>query len=162
MYNHATKNYQCPICLAVKGIENEHTMIKQDDIFYRDDLVMALINFKFVGNNPGHVIVAPLKHYENLYDLPEKEAMRIMKIAKEVSIALKKSRNCDGVMILQNNEPASEQHAFHYHMHLFSRFENGKLHENISNFRVSEAKERKVFSKAMKEYFKNDKRNMEG
>lgn len=81
MYNHAPKDYKCPICLAVEGIESGDTMMKQDDIFYRDDLVMAVINSKFVGNNPGHAIVVPLKHYENLYELPEKEANQIMKVA---------------------------------------------------------------------------------
>ena len=73
MYNHAPQEYKCPICLAIEGIESEDTMMKQDDIFYRDDLVMAVINSKFVGNNPGHAIVVPLKHYENLYELPEME-----------------------------------------------------------------------------------------
>jgi len=153
MYNHASPDYKCPICLAVEGIESEETMVKQDDIFYRDDLVMAVINSKFVGNNPGHAIVVPLKHYENLYELPEKEATQIMKIAKEVAIAMKEVRKSDGVMIRQNNEPASGQHAFHYHMHIFPRFEDDHFWENQSNVRVADPEERKPFSLAMREYF---------
>jgi histidine triad (HIT) family protein len=96
MYNHDPENYKCPICITINGIENEDTMIKQDDIVYRDDIVMAFISSKFVGNNPGHVLVAPIKHYENLYDLPEEEVNRIMKIAKKMAFAIKKVRNCDG------------------------------------------------------------------
>lgn len=153
MYNHAPQNYKCPICLAINGIESEDTMMKQDDIFYRDDVVMAVINSKFVGNNPGHAIVVPLKHYENFYELPEKEANQIMKVAKEVAIAMKKVRNSDGVMIQQNNEPASEQHAFHYHMHVFPRFNDDHFRENQSGVRVATPEERKPFSSAMKEYF---------
>ena len=42
MHNHAPKDYNCPICLSVKGGENEMTMIKQADIFYQDDLVIGL------------------------------------------------------------------------------------------------------------------------
>ncbi|OFX75701.1 MAG: hypothetical protein A2071_09035, partial [Bacteroidetes bacterium GWC1_47_7] len=140
MYNHAPQEYKCPICLAIEGIESEDTMMKQDDIFYRDDLVMAVINSKFVGNNPGHAIVVPLKHYENLYELPEKEANQIMKVAKEVAIAMKEVRKSDGVMIQQNNEPASGQHAFHYHMHIFPRFEEDHFGENRSNVRVANPK----------------------
>jgi len=153
MFNHAPQNYKCPICLAVNGIENEDTMMKQDDIFFRDDLVMATISPKFVGNNPGHVIVVPLKHYENIYDLPAEESARIMEVAKRVAVALKEIRKCDGVMILQNNEPASGQHAFHYHLHIFPRFDDDRLDENMSNDRVSSPEERKPFSSALKEYF---------
>lgn len=153
MYNHAPENYKCPICLAVEGVESKDTMMKQDDIFYRDDLVMAVINSKFIGNNPGHVIVVPLKHYENLYELPEKEAGQIMKIAREVALAMKEVRRCEGVMIQQNNEPASGQHAFHYHMHVFPRFNNDNLHENMSKVRVATAEEKMSFSSEMRKFF---------
>lgn len=155
MYNHASLDYKCPICLAVDGIESEDTMMKQDDIFYRNDWVMAVINSKFVGNNPGHAIVVPLKHYENLYELPEKEANQIMKVAKEVAIAMKEVRKSDGVMIQQNNEPASGQHAFHYHMHIFPRFKDDHFGENQSNVRFANPEERKPFSSAMREYLSN-------
>jgi histidine triad (HIT) family protein len=153
MYNHAPEKYICPLCLAADGVESNDTMMNQDDIFYRDDLVIAAINSKFVGNNPGHVVIFPVTHYENIYDLPEKEASQVMKIAKEVAIALKKVRHCDGVMIQQNNEPASGQHAFHYHLHVFPRFTDDHFEENHSNVRVSTAEERKVFSAAMRKYF---------
>ncbi len=153
MYNHVPKDYKCPICLAVNGIESEDTMMKQDDIFYRDDLVMAVINSKFIDSNPGHAIVVPLKHYENIYDLPQKEANQIMKVAREVALAMKKIRRCDGIMILQNNEPASNQHAFHYHMHVFPRFDNDDIHKNMSNVRVTSPEERKPYASPMREYF---------
>ena len=153
MYNHAPSNYQCPLCLAVNGVENESAMMKQDDIFYRNELVVAAINSKFVGNNPGHVIIFPLVHFENLYDLPEKQASQIMKVAKEVAIAMKDVRQCDGVLIQQNNEPASGQHAFHYHMHIFPRFNDDHFAKSISNVRVAPPEERKPFADAMRAYY---------
>ncbi len=153
MYNHTPQGYNCPICLGINGIESPETMIMQNDIFYRDELVMALLNSKFVGNNPGHAIVVPIKHYENLYDLPEEVGNRIMKIAKQVALAIKHTRECEGIMIQQNNEPASGQHAFHYHMHVFPRFTDDKLWENQSNARVSNPEERKQYSAALKKYF---------
>ena len=76
-----------------------------------------------------------------------------MKVAKEVAVAMKKVRNSDGVMIQQNNEPASGQHAFHYHMHIFPRFKNDHYEENRPSVRVAEPEERKPFSLAMKKYF---------
>lgn len=150
MYNHAPSDYHCPICLAVNGIENDETMIKQDDIIYRDNGVMALINSKFVGNNPGHVIVVPLQHYENLYDLPEQEANQIMRVVRKVALALKETRQCDGIMIQQNNEPASGQHAFHYHMHLFPRFNGDDFIKQQQHVRVSDPAERTSYATALK------------
>ncbi len=153
MYNHAAENYVCPICLGVQGRENDQTMIKQDDIFFKDDLVMALINSKFVGNNPGHVIVVPLEHFENIYDLPKEIGCRILLVAKTVAVALKELRQCAGIMFQQNNEPASGQHAFHYHLHIFPRFDNDHLHEHMTNARVSKPEERKEYSQPLKDYF---------
>jgi len=153
MFNHAPKNYKCPICLAVDGVENDGTMMKRDDIFYRDDLVMAAVNSKFIDSNPGHVIVVPLKHFENIYDLPETEVNQIFKIAKTVAIALKELRKCDGIMLQQNNEPASGQHAFHFHLHVFPRFTNDNFHDHSLRARVSSPEERKPYSKALREYF---------
>lgn len=152
MYNHAPKNYICPLCLTINGIESPDTMMKQADIFYRDNLVMAAINSKFVGNNPGHVIIVPLKHYENIYDLPTAGANQIMKIAKELALALKTVRKCDGVMLQQNNEPASGQHAFHYHLHLFPRFNGDELSKYMAEVRVSEPEERTPYASALREH----------
>jgi histidine triad (HIT) family protein len=153
MYNHAPPEYICPICLAVAGIESEKTMMRQKDIFYKDNLVMAAINSKFVGNNPGHVIIVPLDHYENLYDIPDMIAERIVKVSKRVAVALRTVRACEGINILQNNEPRAGQHAFHYHMHLFPRFPDDQLFLNMANARVATSEERLLYSEPLKEYF---------
>jgi histidine triad (HIT) family protein len=103
MYNHAPKDYICPICLAIQGVESEQTMAKQADIVYRDKYALAYINSKFVGNNPGHVIVVPTAHFENLYELPSEYAHAIMDVAQKIAIAFKAVRKSDGVWIEQNN-----------------------------------------------------------
>lgn len=154
MYNHAPENYICPICLAVQEVESKDTLIKQHDIVFKDDLVTAFIGSFFIGNNPGHIIIVPNKHYENMYDLPKEEAHRISEIAKISASALKATRNCSGIMILQNNEPASGQHAFHYHLHVFPRFENDQLHQHIDNKRVSTPEERQPYAEPIRNYFK--------
>jgi histidine triad (HIT) family protein len=77
MYKHAPKDYNCPICLAINGIENENTMAKQSDIVYRDELVLVYVNSKFIESNPGHIIIVPVEHFENIYELPAKFSHRI-------------------------------------------------------------------------------------
>ncbi len=135
----------------MQGIEDDRTMIRQSDIVFQDDLVTVFIGSFFVGNNPAQPIIVPTKHYENLYDLPDAEAQRIMLVARKVARAMKKSYACDGVMIRQNNEPASSQHAFHYHMHLFPRYESDELDKNISRSRKSTPEERLPYADRLKE-----------
>jgi histidine triad (HIT) family protein len=151
MYNHAPENYICPICIAIEGIEDDRTMIRKSDIVYQDDLVTVFIGSFFVGNNPGHPILVPNAHFENLYDLPDAEAHRLISVSRLVAQALKKSHNCDGVTVRQNNEPVSSQHAFHYHMHVFPRYTDDKLDANISASRKSTPEERLPYANRLKE-----------
>ena len=110
MYNHATPEYKCPICIAIKGIENEDTLIRQSDIVYKDDLVTAF----------------------------------------KICLAMKKSYSCDGITTLQNNEPAGGQHAFHYHFHVFPRYEGDALHKNMMNKKSTTQEERKSYAEKIK------------
>ncbi|MFA6421973.1 MAG: HIT domain-containing protein [Candidatus Buchananbacteria bacterium] len=151
MISHAPKNYICPICLAIKGIENKNTMIKQNDIVYKDKSVMAFIGSKFILTNPGHVIIVPIKHYENIYDLPDNVSAKISTLARRLSIAIKEIRKADGINLQQNNEPAAGQHAFHYHLHIIPRFENDGYAKN-KTARISKPAERKKYAMALKKY----------
>lgn len=152
MHTHAPEGYICPICLAIEGTENEHTMAKQEDIVYRDEKTLVYVNSKFIGNNPGHVIVVPTTHFENLYELPVEYADAVMQTAQKMALALKEVRKCDGIWIEQNNEPASGQHAFHYHMHVVPRFEGDDLKKLLGegDTRISDPEERKPYAEALR------------
>lgn len=153
MYNHAPGDYKCPICLAVQGIENDDTWIKQADIFYKDDLVMGFISSKFVKGNEGHPLVVPLQHFENIYDQPDEYGRRVIEIARRTAIALKEIRQCAGVNILQNNEPAADQHAFHYHLHVIPRFEGDDFYVEMRAPRKSDPAERVDYATDLRDYF---------
>ena len=155
MYNHTPNNYVCPICLTINGIENEQTMAKQADVVYRDELVLAFINSKFIKSNPGHVIVMPNAHFENIYDLPLNYISRIGEVSQKIALAIKSVRKCDGIWIEQNNEPASGQHAFHYHMHIVPRFEGDNLKAELAagNTYVADPLERIPYAEALRSYF---------
>lgn len=151
MYNHAPTDYICPICVGIQGNEDERTMIRKSDIVYRDDLVTVFIGSFFVGNNPAQPIVVPNTHYENLYELPDAEAQQIILVSRTVAMAMRKSYKCDGVMVRQNNEPASSQHVFHYHTHLFPRFDGDELDKNMDISRKSTAAERLPYADKLRE-----------
>ena len=150
MHNHAPDDYICPICIAIKGIEDDRTMIRKTDIVFQDELITAFISSFFVGNNPGHPIIVPNKHFENLYDLPDAEAHRIISLSRVIAIALKTSHACDGVMVRQNNEPASNQHAFHYHMHIFPRYIDDELETSFEQSNKSTPEERSLYAERLR------------
>jgi histidine triad (HIT) family protein len=150
MFNHAPENYSCPICLAIQGIESEKTMIKQADIFYRDELVLGFIGSKSIRGNEGHPLLVPVEHSENLYDLSPAQAQHILGVAQKIAIALKSTRTCDGVTLVQNNEPTGDQHAFHYHLHIVPRFTGDNFHQELFNTYVSDASDRKPFADALR------------
>lgn len=155
MYNHTPKDYICPICLGIKGVEDKHTFIVKDDIVYTDDFVTAFISSFFKPNNPGHVIVVPNTHFENIYDLPDEYAHHIMDVSQKMALALKATYDCEGTSLAQHNEPAGGQDAWHYHMHVFPRYKDDHLYATITDKRLAPLQERKPYADKLKGYLSN-------
>ncbi len=122
--SNAPKNYECPICLGVQGSDSAKTLMRPSDLVYKDELVSAFINSFFVGKNSGHVIVVPNEHYETIYTLPTELGHRIFDVAQKIALAMKEAYQCDGITTRNNNEPAGDQHAFHFHFHVFPRYKD--------------------------------------
>lgn len=139
---HNPKDYICPICLGVQGVENKDTLICQQDILYRDDVVMIFVASYFIKGSEGHLIIVPTAHYENMYELPDEIGAQIFSKTKEWALLMKKAYDCDGINVLQNNEPAAGQHAFHYHLHLFPRYQGDDLWSNMGEKRETAPEER--------------------
>jgi len=127
LYTHAPDDYICPFCLLVKGIENEHNSIAQSDLVYQDKQVTSFIALRKWPNNAGHVLVIPNEHYENIYDLPIDASLEIQKHARDIALAMKSVYRCHGITLIQRNEPAGEQRAWHYHLHIIPRYDNDNL-----------------------------------
>jgi histidine triad (HIT) family protein len=87
-----------------------------------DDNVTAFMSLHDASNNPGHVIVIPNVHYENIYDLPVPSAASIHACCRAVALAMKAAYHCDGISLRQHNEPAGGQDVWHYHMHIYPRY----------------------------------------
>ncbi|HBB36717.1 MAG: Diadenosine tetraphosphate (Ap4A) hydrolaseHIT [Candidatus Moranbacteria bacterium GW2011_GWC1_45_18] len=150
MYNHAGRDYKCPICLGIQGVESKDTLIKRSDIVFRNKFVTAFIASFFIGKNSGHTIIVSNRHFENLYDLPEAYGKEIFRISKKISLAIKKAYKCEGITILQNNEPVGDQHAFHYHSHIFPRYQKDNLTKNLTNKKIASPKIRKIYAEKLK------------
>ena len=153
MYNHEPANYSCPFCLVVKGIENEKVDIKQSDIIFSSRIVTAFIGTLWWPNNPGHVVIIPNKHVENIYDLDIKITKEIHKVAKEVAIAFKRIYKAQGTSLNQHNEPAGNQEVWHYHVNIFPRYKKDNLYLLYDQKRKTTLKERRPFAEKPQKYF---------
>ncbi|MGI8748493.1 MAG: HIT family protein [Deinococcus sp.] len=126
--SHAPPGYICPFCTVLAGREHELVWSVPEDIVYQDDVAAALIAAGGSKNNPGHVLVIPMTHFEHLYELPEREGAAVFRLSRAIARAMKATSDCTGVSTRQHNEPHVNQDVWHFHMHVFPRFENDQLY----------------------------------
>ena len=122
MYSHAPENYTCSFCCLIQNIECAGNQLVQSDIVIQKEIVTAFVALMRWSQNPGHVLIAPNEHYENIYDLPLKIGAEIHALAREIALAMKAAYRCDVILIRQHNEPAGGQRMFHYHLHVIPRY----------------------------------------
>ena len=153
MHNHAPSDYICPFCLVVQGIENEHVRTLQDDVIYKDDFITAFIAAGCWPNNKGHILIIPNTHYENIYDLPDDLSAKIHAFSRKAALALKEVYQCGGVSTRQHNEPCGNQEVWHYHLHVFPRYQNDDLYLSYREGADLPPEERRVYAKKLRAYF---------
>lgn len=137
------------------GIETEHN--KKQDIVFQNDHVTAVIAPRWWVNNPGHVVVFPNKHYENIYDISDEELTEVYKVVKRISIAMRSTYDCDGTSNRQHNEPAGGQDVWHFHVHVYPRYDNDRLYQNHDKKEFVSARDRFPYVDKLKAYFKQEK-----
>lgn len=125
--SHAPDGYPCPFCRIAAGLDDEHT--SWEHVVLHDNRVTAFVASHWWPANPGHVLVIPNEHYENLYELPSFLAEPILIATQRVARAFKAAYGCDGVSTRQHNEPAGNQDVWHFHQHVFPRFAGDALYE---------------------------------
>ena len=75
----------------------------------------------------GHVLILTKEHYDNIFEIDAETAGRLFSLASVVARAMKKTLNCDGMNILQNNGTIAGQTVFHFHLHLIPRYEGDQV-----------------------------------
>jgi histidine triad (HIT) family protein len=143
MYNHAPPGYECFVCTLLDGEPRDNVAITDND------LALAIVSRRVWAKGPGHVLVVPKHHHENLYDLEDDAALDIHRLTRRIAIALKAAFGCDGTSTRQHNEPAGNQDLWHLHVHVFPRFDGDNLYG--SWYRDSTLDERLDFAAALQE-----------
>ncbi len=109
--SHAPSDYCCPFCAIAAGSAAAFTA-------WRGARVLVHISNRWYAHSPGHALVIPQAHYENVYALPDDLAGDVARTAGRVAAAMRRGYPCDGVTIRQNNEPAGGQDVWHLHTHV--------------------------------------------
>jgi len=102
----------CAFCKIAKKEISSFKVFENDDVY------------AFYDINPVskyHTLVIPKKHYENLYDIPEKELVEIMKVVKKIVLMYRKKFGIKNVQIFNNSGKEAQQEVPHFHFHIVPR-----------------------------------------
>jgi histidine triad (HIT) family protein len=87
---------------------------------YEDENTYAFLDINPV--NEYHTLVIPKKHYENIFEIPEEEAVFLMKTIKKMVNLFKEKLNISNVQIINCSGAEAQQDVFHIHFHIVPRF----------------------------------------
>lgn len=107
------KDGNCIFCKIVDGII---PCIK----VYENAKILAFMDINPLS--PGHTLVIPKEHAENIFDISPEDYALISGIAARIASAINKSLKPDGVNIMQLNGKAANQVVPHLHMHVTPRW----------------------------------------
>jgi len=141
--SHEPTDYDCPFCAVVRGEDNPPWTISTD-VIVRTDATSAWISSRWWANNAGHAIVVPNEHVENMFWLPKDLAGEVHEAARQIALAMKSAYDCAGISTRQHNEPAGYQDVWHYHLHVFPRYEGDDLYR--SPWRETSPAERRPYA----------------
>jgi histidine triad (HIT) family protein len=98
-------------------------------IAWQDDVCVAIASIYPL--QPGHLLLLPRQHVENLYSLPDDIGAHLLPVASRIGRAMKASLHADGLSVRQNNEKAGDQTVFHFHIHLIPRWEGKEVFKTL-------------------------------
>ena len=105
----------CVICaLAAKSI--------QVWTVYEDDVTFAFLPKKM--QVVGHTVVAPKRHFGDIYSTPEHDLHSLLDTVKKIAIHYRNKLGAKGCNILNANHATAQQSVPHLHFHILPRFEN--------------------------------------
>ncbi len=105
----------CIFCSIIAGEENGAQI-------YRDPNFLVIMDKYPI--NPGHTLVMPIKHYENLLQMPSAAVGRLYALVPRVAKAVVSALKADGFNVGQNNGIAANQIVPHVHVHVVPRFKD--------------------------------------
>jgi len=109
---------ECIFCRIIKGQILAHKLYENDNVFV------------FLDINPytrGHTLVIPKKHYQDIFDIPDKELEILIKEVKKVAELQRDKLKVKDINIFQRNGLLAGQEVDHIHFHVVPRYENDEV-----------------------------------
>jgi len=122
-WRHEPEGYDCPFCQNIVTGRGAFPV----ELLHRYDDVVVKMNPRWRPANPGAALVIPIEHYENIYERPDILGGPIQRALRQTAIAMKSAYGSDGVSTRQHNEPAGNQDVWHFHIHVYPRYEGDEL-----------------------------------
>jgi len=95
----------------------------------------------------NHPLVVPKQHIPNIYSLDGATGAHIMRAAIEVARAVKVGLACEGIYLTQANEPAAGQDVFHFHLHIYPRWQAVDFRSQQTAQHIREADKQETLQK---------------
>jgi len=131
----------CIFCKIAAGEIPSHTLYEDDNFRVILDLSPA---------TKGHCLIIPKNHADNLLELDEETAAKVLPLAKKIAKVYKTTLNYDGFNIIQNNGECAGQSVNHFHMHIIPRFKGDNA---VGLWKPNESKDEELA--AIEKEFKN-------
>ena len=102
-------------CIFCKIVAGEIPATK----VYEDEHTFAFLDIAPI--NPGHTLVIPKKHTENIFVAPEETLLQMMSTVKKMAHAIQEGLGTTDMNLGMNNGAQSGQTVFHAHIHMMPR-----------------------------------------
>jgi histidine triad (HIT) family protein len=104
----------CIFCQIVEGTAPSSKV-------YEDEVCLAFMDIQPV--NPGHVLVVPKEHSNDLSDLPAETGAHLFQVAQRIALSLPATdlKN-EGFDLFLAHGAAAGQDVFHVHLHVIPRY----------------------------------------
>ena len=118
----------CVFCKIISGEYSSHKI-------YEDEKILAILDLSQA--TPGHTLVMPKVHFENIFELDGDTAKHLFNVVKKISNHYKDTiPNLKGINLLNNNMEKAGQTVMHYHMHILPRYS----YDDLENMKFTEHK----------------------
>ena len=106
---------KCVFCNIIKGKIDSYKVYENDNVY------------AFFDKNPineYHTLIIPKNHYQDIYDIPEKQLLAVISATKKIAKLYKDKLGVKNVQIFNNSGVKAQQDVFHFHVHLVPRENN--------------------------------------
>ncbi len=103
-------------------------------IIKENDFALAFLDIQ--PRSPGHTLIIPKNHYQNILEVPDEELKSLSILVRETIKLLREKLNVNDFSVGYNHGQLAGQEVSHLHIHIMPRYENdgGKPIQSLVNF----------------------------